>query len=84
MKSKNSFSNKTMGEKKENTKAKRFAKVMFSQVSVCPGGALSRTLHPGGPCPGVSVQGRPPLRLQYMRAVRILLECILVYLEVVL
>ena len=48
----------------------KFAKVMFSQVSVCPQeGSLSRG----------SLLGRPPYGNE--RAVRILLECMLVYPE---
>ena len=62
----------------------KFAKVMFSQMSLCPQwGSLSRgsqsrgVLCPGGLCPG-GVSGRPPY--SYVRAVHILLECILVQL----
>ena len=60
-------------------------KVMFLHLSVIlfTGGSLSRgvsvwwTLCPGGLCPGGSLSGRP-LLYGYVRAVRILLECILV------
>ena len=67
-----------------------FAKVMFSQVSVCPGGrsqSLSKGVSiPRGLCPGVSVQGVTVLGVSITetrpyaneRAVRILLKCILV------
>ena len=53
----------------------KFAKVMFLQVSVCPrgGGACSRR-----GCLVRGVCGHPPPRRLLLRAVRILLECILV------
>ena len=104
----------------------KFAKVMFSQVFICPweaslskGGSLSRGLSLFGGafpqwglclgglsrgvpvqwslCPvgsmsrGVSVQGvcgglsqRPPLCYSNVRVVRILLECILVFIKIAL
>ena len=37
----------------------KFAKAMFSQVSVCPQGGGSQSLS-GGLCPGGSLSGRPP------------------------
>ena len=61
------------------------AKVMFSQVSVCPQGrgcllwgvpGLGRGLFPGG-CP--SMHWTPPRERRPLRTVRILLECILVH-----
>ena len=75
----------------------KFAKVMFSQVSLCPQGEGSRSLfRVGSPYRGVSAQGGSLLRRSLsrevsvggslsgrppygnMRAVRSLLECILV------
>ena len=70
----------------------KFAKVMFSQVSVCPRGASVQgwSLSRGGLVQGVSVSGSlsrrflsrrhlpPPARYGNVRVVRILLECILV------
>ena len=66
----------------------KFAKVMFSQVFVCPQGGLCPvgSLSVGPPPSGVSVEGvsvggslsRRPPPYGYVRAVRILLECILV------
>ena len=72
----------------------KFAKVMFSQVFVCPQGGLCPVgslssgvsfcgastqggLCRGGLCWRVSVRETPP-PYGYVRAVRILLECILV------
>ena len=54
----------------------KFAKVMFSQVSVCPGGIL----YPegGGPLSdGRSLSSWETPMYGYVRAVHILLECIL-------
>ena len=66
----------------------KFAKVMFSQVSVCPGGEVGggvfAPLHAGTPPSGQTPPGRhPPLcsacwNTVNKRPVRIPLECILV------
>ena len=53
---------------------------MFSEVLVCPQGGLSPegSLSGGGLCLGISVTEHPPPNTVEEQAVRILLECMLV------